>query len=146
MIRATFFLRLCSVTAVLFTSAVISYGQPHETRLDYGTSLQDALNIEDSKHQAWLAYFNKEEVDARTQYQLDVLRCYQTVTPTDHNGPCFTAANLNLQARVRDINGERAQENGDHMKHMIDIELHYRKTRRETATPKLPVSPSRRAG
>jgi len=141
MIRATFFLRLCSLTAVLFTSAVVSYGQPHDSRLDYGSSLQDALKIEDSKHATWNAYFDKEEVDARTEYQLGILRCHQTVIPGDHNAPCFTAASLKLQARIIDINAERAQENGDHRKHVIDIELHYRRPRYETSMTRPPFPP-----
>jgi hypothetical protein len=144
MIRATFFLRLCSLTIVLSAGAVISYGQPHNDRLNYGTSLQDALKIEDATHAAWVAYFDKEEVDARTEYQLGILRCHAAVIATDHNAPCFTAASLKLQARMGEINGERAQENGDHRKHLIDIELHYRKPRYETSMTNPPFPPSQR--
>jgi hypothetical protein len=134
MIRATVFLRLCYLTAVSFAGAVISYGQPHEDRLDYGTSEQEAINIEDANHAAWYAHFNKEFADAKTEYRLGELHCRAGMTPLDNNAACYKAIILKYQARTREICAERVQEDGDHEKHLIDIHLHYHKPRRETAT------------
>ena len=52
------FFRSCGLTAVLLAGAVNSYGQPHNDRVDYGTSLLEAMKIEDSHHAAWKAYFD----------------------------------------------------------------------------------------
>jgi hypothetical protein len=115
------------LTAVLLAGAVNSYGQPHNDRVDYGTSLLEAMKIEDSHHAAWKAYFDKENVDAKTEYGLSYQRCYQAMSAKDDNAACFKAIASKQRVRMSEIRAERCQEDGDYQKHVIDIRLHYRK-------------------
>jgi hypothetical protein len=103
-------------TALFLAAAATAYGQ-NQGADDYNTrsaKMKAAVQQESQRHQARLAAIEKETVDAQTAFRNDLVNCAG-------NSGCVTAAHRRLDAKMRQIQIERNNEDATHAKNMIDI-------------------------
>jgi hypothetical protein len=123
MIRATAFLRLCYLTAVFFTGAVISYGQKSAidgSSADWktGKSRDEALKIEKQRYDHLIGALDNENRLIYADYSCDRIACgndYRT------NAGCFKAAADRRDRRLALNNEIRVQANATHRNQIDDI-------------------------
>ena len=109
----------CKVILPLCLTALWMAGvAAHAQGINYGSSLNQGLELENRRYAIRLLEIQEKEVDNQTQYHKDLMACSE-------NAECQRNALHDFLVRSAPIEAEKMDENATHQKTLLEIRKHW---------------------